>query len=62
MNQPNLPSLKVLVVDDIASVRTLLRGQLRVFGINKIVEACDGITGLRFSVEKRSTSSSPIWQ
>ena len=46
MDEPNLSCLKVLVVDDIASVRTLLRGQLRVFGINNIIEACDGIAGL----------------
>lgn len=42
----NLSNLEVLIVDDIPSVRALLRSQLRAFGIRNILEADDGITGL----------------
>jgi two-component system chemotaxis response regulator CheY len=52
MDRPNFPRLKVLVVDDIASVRMLLRGQLGCFGINDIVEAQDGFSGLETLTRK----------
>ena len=41
-----LSNLEVLIVDDIPSVRALLRSQLHAFGIHNIREADDGITGL----------------
>jgi two-component system chemotaxis response regulator CheY len=47
MDRPHFPGLRVLVVDDIASVRTLLQAQLRFFGVNDIVEARDGLNGLK---------------
>ena len=39
-------SIKVLVVDDFATMRRIIKGVLRQLGFDKIVEAEDGSTAL----------------
>ena len=38
--------IKTLVVDDMSSMRTLVRASLRQFGINDVIECCDGVEAL----------------
>jgi two-component system, chemotaxis family, chemotaxis protein CheY len=49
---PAAASLKVLVVDDQLTIRSLVRSGLQQIGINDIQEASDGEAGLRTLIEK----------
>ncbi len=49
---PAPASLKVLVVDDQLTIRSLVRSGLQQIGINEVQEASDGEAGLRSVVEK----------
>ena len=49
---PAPASLKVLVVDDQLTIRSLVRSGLQQIGINDVQEASDGEAGLRSAVEK----------
>jgi two-component system chemotaxis response regulator CheY len=46
MHEHDLSGLKLLVVDDIAAIRALLRGLLRSAGIKQIADARDGPSAL----------------
>ncbi|HJT42511.1 MAG TPA: response regulator [Rhizomicrobium sp.] len=43
---PEAGKIKTLVVDDMSSMRTLVRASLRQFGINDVIECCDGAEAL----------------
>ena len=49
---PAPASLKVLVVDDQLTIRSLVRSGLQQIGISDVAEASDGEAGLRSVVEK----------
>lgn len=40
---PEAGKIKTLIVDDMSSMRTLVRASLRQFGINDVIECCDGV-------------------
>ena len=48
----NLAGVKVLVVDDQLTIRSLVRSGLQQIGISDVEEAADGEAGLRQAVEK----------
>ena len=49
---PTLAALKVLVVDDQLTIRSLVRSGLQQIGISDVEEAADGEAGLRQAVER----------
>ena len=53
MLERDLSCLKVLVVDDISSLRTLLRVLLRTIGVSNVLEASDGKAALELLEAQR---------
>jgi two-component system chemotaxis response regulator CheY len=53
------PNTKILVVDDMPTIRDLVKNQLRAMGFKNIVEAADGEAALN-TVINAATSGAPI--
>ena len=51
--------MRLLIVDDFATMRRVLRGLLREMGIDAVDEAADGVAALENCAARSSTSSSP---
>ncbi len=59
MATPNLADLKLLVVDDMATMRKVIAQQLRLMGGNQITEASDGNIAIEI-LEKTLATKQPI--
>ncbi|MBX2986921.1 MAG: response regulator [Bdellovibrionaceae bacterium] len=53
------PETRILVIDDMPSIRDLVKNQLRAMGYKNIQEAEDGEEGLRI-LKERNTAGTPV--
>lgn len=51
------PETRILVIDDMPSIRELVRNHLKAMGYRNIVEADDGDVGLKMLVEQNSAGT-----